>query len=61
LEGTPEIINLQPPCHRQGHQPPDLVLDQIAQGPKQPGLEHLLNTFLPQAAEQPSSTPPAAL
>jgi len=21
------------PCHRQGHQPPDLVLDQVAQGP----------------------------
>jgi len=26
------------PCHRQGHQPP---LDQAAQGPIQPGLEHL--------------------
>ena len=28
------------PHHRQGHQPPHL-LDQVAQGPIQPGLEHL--------------------
>ena len=39
LEGTPEIIKLQFPWHRQGHQPPDLVLNQGAQGPTQPGLE----------------------
>lgn len=30
LEGTPRIIKFQPLCHRQGHQPPDLVLDQVA-------------------------------
>jgi len=30
-----------PPCHRQGHQPPYLVPAQAAQGPIQPGLEHL--------------------
>jgi len=29
------------PCHRQGLQPPYLMLDQAAQGPIQPGLEHL--------------------
>ena len=40
LEGTPGI-KFQPPCHRQGHHPPGLVLDQVAQGPIQPGLEHL--------------------
>jgi len=41
LEGTSRIMDLQPPCHRQGHQPPHLTLDQAAQGPIQPGLEHL--------------------
>ena len=42
LEGTSRIMNLQPPPqHRQGHQPPHLILDQAAQGPIQPGLEHL--------------------
>ena len=29
------------PRHRQGHQPPHLTLDEAAQGPIQPGLEHL--------------------
>jgi len=29
LEGTPKIIKLQNPCHRQGHQSPDLVLAQV--------------------------------
>jgi len=28
-----------PPHHRQGCQPPHLILDQAAQGPVQPGLE----------------------
>ena len=32
---------LHPPCHRQGHQPPHLILDRAAQSPIQPGLEHL--------------------
>ena len=41
LEGTPRIMKLQPPHHRQGHQPPHLIPDQAAQGPIQPGLEHL--------------------
>ena len=30
-----------PTPFRQGHQPPDLILVQAAQGPIQPGLEHL--------------------
>ena len=34
-------MNLIPPCHRQGHQPPHLIIDQAAQGPIQPGLEYL--------------------
>jgi len=34
-------MNLQPPSHMQGHQPPHLTLDQAAQGPIQPGLENL--------------------
>jgi len=29
------------PRHMQGHQPPHLIPDQAAQGPIQPGLEHL--------------------
>ena len=29
------------PHYRQGHQPSHLILDQAAQGPIQPGLEHL--------------------
>ena len=38
LEGISGIIKLQPPC---GCQPPHLILDQDAQGPIQPVLEHL--------------------
>ena len=41
LEGTSRIMKLQPPRQRQGHQPPHLILNQAAQGPIQPGLEHL--------------------
>ena len=41
LEGTSRIMNLQPSRHTQGHQPPHLILDQAAQGPIQPILEHL--------------------
>ena len=35
LEGTLKIIWFQPPCHQQGHLPPD----QVAQSSVQPGLE----------------------
>jgi len=38
LEGTLKIVLFQPPCHDQGHLP----LDQVAQNPIQPGLEHFL-------------------
>jgi len=37
LKRTTVIIEFQPPCHGQGHQP----LDQTAQSPIQPGLECL--------------------
>ena len=35
------IMKLQPLCCRQSHQPPHLISAQAAQGPIQPGLEHL--------------------
>jgi len=41
LKGTTRIIKFQPLCHSQDHHPPDLVLNQDAQGSIQPGLEHL--------------------
>ena len=33
LEGTSRITKIQTPHHRQGHQPPHLILDQAAQDP----------------------------
>ena len=36
LEGTLKITWFQPPCHEQGHLPPD----QVAQSSIQPGLRH---------------------
>ena len=41
LEGTSRITKLQPPHHTQGHQPPHFRPAQAAQGPIQPGLQHL--------------------
>jgi len=41
LEGTSRIMKLQPHPPRQGHQPVHLIPAQAAQGPIQPGLEHL--------------------
>jgi len=41
VERAPRLIRVEALCHRQSHQPPDLVPDQAAQGPIQPGLEHL--------------------
>ena len=38
-------MNLQSPCHRQGHQPPHFIPAQAAQGPIQPGQEHLQEAF----------------
>ena len=53
LEWTPKIIMFQPSCQRQGHQPPDLVLDQVAQGPIQTGLEHLQGWSIRSLSGQP--------
>jgi len=57
LEGTPRIIKLPPPCHRQGHPPPELVLDQAAQGPNQPGLEHFQGWSVHNLSGQPVPAP----
>ena len=40
LEWTLRILKLQPPHHRQDHQPPHLISAQAAQSPIQPGLDH---------------------
>jgi len=40
---------MRPLAHRQGHQLPRLILDQAAQGPIQPGLEHLQGLGIKQA------------
>jgi len=41
LELTLNLILFQPPCHAQGHLPPD----QVAQSSIQPGLEHSVNSL----------------
>ena len=41
LEVTSRMMELQPPHHTQGHQPPHFRQAQAAQGPIQPGLQHL--------------------
>ena len=57
LEGTSRITNLQSLCHRQGHQPPHLILDQAAQGCIQPGLEHLQGRGIHSLSGQPVPAP----
>ena len=57
LEGTSRIMNLQPLCHRQGHQPAYLIVDQAAQGPIQPGLEHLQGWSTHSLSGQPVPAP----
>jgi len=57
LEGTSRIIKLQPPCHRQGCQPPHLILDQAAQGSIQPGFEHLQGWGIHSLSGQPVPAP----
>jgi len=52
-----QIIKFQPSCHRQGYQLVDQVLDQIAQGPVQPGLENLQGQGIHSLSGQPVSTP----
>ena len=46
-------MKLQPPCYRQGHQPPLLILDQAAQGSIRPGLEHLQGRGIYNISGQP--------
>jgi len=53
LEGTARILKFQPLCHRQGHQSPDLVLDQVAQGPIQSDNEHLQRRSIHSLPGQP--------
>jgi len=58
LEGTSWIIKLQPPPHsRQGHQPPRLMQEQVAEGPIQLGLEHLQEQGIHNLSGQPVSAP----
>jgi len=45
------------PRHRQGHQPPHLILDQAVQGPIQPGLEHLQGWGIHSLSGQPVPAP----
>ena len=56
LEGTPRV-KFQFPSHRQGHQPPELVLDQVAQGLVQPHLEHLQGWHIHSLSGQPVPVP----
>jgi len=51
------ITELQPPCCVQDHQPPHLILVQAAQGPIQPGLEHLQGQGILNLSGQPVPAP----
>jgi len=53
LEGTLKIILFQAPCHGQGHLP----LDQVAQSPMQPGLEHFQGGGIHSSSGQPVPVP----
>ena len=53
----PMITELQPPCRVQDHQPPHLILVQAAQGPIQPGLDHLQTRGIHSLSGQPIPTP----
>jgi len=57
LEGTLKIIKFQTPCHRQSHQPPYMVLDQVAQCLIQLGLEHLQGQSIHNLSGQPVPAP----
>ena len=58
-------MKFQPPCYRQGCQSPYLIPDQAAQGPIQPGLEHLqgppVQCHQTTAAQSPSEETHCAL
>ena len=45
------------PHHRHGHQPPDLLLDEAAQGSIQPGFEHLQGWGIHSLSGQPVPAP----
>ena len=53
----PKDHQVPTPCHRQGHQPPDLVLDQAAQGLIQPGFKHLQGQSIHNPSGQPVPSP----
>ena len=53
LEGTLELIWFPPPCHEQGHLPPD----QVAQSSIQPGLEPCQGGGSHSFSGQPVSVP----
>jgi len=53
LEGTLKIIWFQPPCHGHRHLP----LDQVAQSPIQPGLEHSQGGSSHRFSGQPVTVP----
>jgi len=55
LEGTSRIMKLQLPHCRQSHHPPHLILGQAAQGPIQPGLEHLQERGIHSLSGQPET------
>lgn len=57
LEGTERTFEFQSSCHRQGHQLPDLVLDQAVQDPIQPGIEHFQVWSIHNLSGQPVSAP----
>jgi len=52
----PQGLWIPNPPAGQGHQPPHL-LDQVAQGPIQPGLEHLQGRGIHSLSGQPVPTP----
>ena len=49
----PKDHEVPTPFHKQAHQPPDLVLDQVAQGPIHPSLEHLQEQSIQILSGQP--------
>ena len=53
VERSPKAHQVSTPCHRQAHQPADLALEQVAQGPIQPGLEHLQGWGIHRLSGQP--------
>ena len=57
LEETSRINKIQLPCHRQGCQALDQVLDQIAQGPDRPSLKHLQGWGIHNLSGQPVPVP----